>query len=278
MITGTIRKLTTQLDTNGAVSYQLPIGDQSVALNPLISKYITLEHTGNIYCTNCSKKTKKSYSQGYCYVCMRKLAACDLCIMKPETCHFEQGTCREPVWGKENCFIPHYVYLANTSGIKVGITRHREDELTPCSGRWIDQGATQAVRLFEVDNRLRSGQVEILLAGLISDKTNWRKMLQGNNELIDLKERAKELIPLISDKLKEIKLQYGEESVVQLDEDIVEINYPVNEYPIKIKSFNFDKEPIVEGILMGIKGQYLIFDTGVINMRKFGSYEINISY
>ena len=113
---GTLRKLKSSLTE--PVQYHLPVGDELVDLNALIGKQLTLTFSGTILCSNCGKKTKKSYSQGHCFVCMRKLASCDMCIMKPETCHYDQGTCREPQWGEENCMIPHYVYLANTSGLK----------------------------------------------------------------------------------------------------------------------------------------------------------------
>ena len=59
--------------------------------------------------------------------------------------------------------------------------------------------------------------------------------------------------------------------------EVTRIRYPVLEFPEKIKSHNFDKHPVVEGTLMGIKGQYLILDTGVINIRKFTSYEVRVS-
>lgn len=270
--TGHIRKMTSQL-IDGKVEYQLPIGEQSIALNPLIGKHLSLTHSGNINCQECGRKTKKSYSQGFCYPCMTKLAKCDMCIMKPETCHFEQGTCREPQWGEANCFVPHYVYLANTTAIKVGITRH-----TQLPTRWIDQGANQALPIFKVSTRLLSGLVEVALAEFISDKTNWRNMLKGKAESIDLKTKAAELIPEIEQRLADIKLKYGEDAVERLDEEVIEIDFPVLEYPSKISSFNFDKTPTVAGTLMGIKGQYLYFDTGVINLRKFTSYEITASF
>jgi len=267
---GTIRKLKSTLTS--PVEYQLPIGDELVSLNDYIGKPLTLTFTGNIFCCNCGKKTKKSYSQGHCFVCMRKLASCDMCIMKPETCHFDKGTCREPQWGEENCMIPHYVYLANTSGLKVGITRH-----TQIPTRWIDQGATQALPIFKVQTRLQSGLVEVALAEFIADKTNWRNMLKGQSEAIDLKASAAELIPQIDAKLSELAELFGATAIEKLDEDVVELDYPVSEYPSKISSFNFDKAPEVSGILKGIKGQYLIFDTGVINIRKFTSYEISLA-
>jgi len=254
------------------VSYQLPVGDNLLALNELIGKELTLEHTGTINCLNCEKKTKKSFSQGFCFPCMKKLAACDMCIMKPETCHHAAGTCREPQWGEDNCMIPHYVYLSNTSGLKVGITRH-----TQIPTRWVDQGATQALPIFKVKTRLISGLVEVALAEFIADKTNWRAMLKGDNADIDLLAKSEELKPQIAKALEQIQLEYGEDAVTELDSELVDISYPVIQYPTKIASHNFDKNPTVSGVLQGIKGQYLIFDTGVINIRKFTSYEVAVS-
>ncbi len=264
---GTISKLKSSLSQ--PIQYQLPIGEQLLDLNPLIGKQLTLTFTGNIFCSHCSKKTKKSYSQGHCFVCMRKLASCDMCMMKPETCHYDQGTCREPQWGEQNCMIPHTVYLANTSGLKVGITRQ-------VPTRWVDQGATQALPIFRVQTRHQSGLVEIALAEYIADKTNWRNMLKGSNENIDLKEKAQELIPLIQTKLDELTEIFGTNAIEILNEDVIDLTFPVTDYPTKISSFNFDKNPEVTGVLQGIKGQYLIFDTGVINIRKFTSYEIEV--
>ncbi|KZN58334.1 hypothetical protein N473_06195 [Pseudoalteromonas luteoviolacea CPMOR-1] len=267
---GTLSKLKASL-TN-PIQYQLPIGDKLVNLNDYLDKEITLTFTGNIYCCSCGKKTKKSYSQGHCFVCMKKLASCDMCIMKPETCHYDQGTCREPEWGEANCMIPHYVYLANTSGLKVGITRH-----TQIPTRWIDQGATQALPIFKVQTRLQSGLVEVALANFIADKTNWRNMLKGINPELDLKQSAQALIPQIQEKLDELAELFGATAIERLDEEVVDLTFPVEDYPTKISSFNFDKEPTVSGVLKGIKGQYLIFEKGVINIRKFTSYEINFS-
>ncbi|TMP45091.1 DUF2797 domain-containing protein [Pseudoalteromonas citrea] len=267
---GTLSKLKAQL-TN-PIQYQLPVGDELINLNDFMGKTITLTHTGNIFCSNCGKKTKKSYSQGHCFVCMKKLASCDMCIMKPETCHYDQGTCREPEWGENNCFVPHYVYLANTSGLKVGITRH-----TQIPTRWIDQGATQALPIFKVQTRLQSGLVEVALAEFIADKTNWRNMLKGISVDADLKVAAAQLIPQIQAKLDELAELFGATAIEKLDEDVIDLSFPVETFPSKVTSFNFDKNPEVSGVLQGIKGQYLIFDTGVINIRKFTSYEVSFA-
>lgn len=277
---GAVEKLTAQLDNNNLVHYQLPLAaiagqdqQQSIELNPLIGQEITLHFSGVIACKHCGKRTKKSYSQGYCYPCMAKLAQCDLCIMKPETCHLHLGTCKEPEWGQQHCMVDHYVYLANSSGLKVGITRH-----TQLPTRWIDQGASQALPIFKVRTRLQSGLVETALAEFISDKTNWRAMLKGVPEPIDLKAKAEELMPSINDKLAQLRLEFGNDAITELNENVQSINYPVQQYLTKISSFNFDKAPIVSGLLLGIKGQYLIFEQGVINMRKFSSYQLSIEY
>lgn len=269
MIQGTLEKMHATLDDNHQVQYELPVGEQRIALNPLIGQRLTLTHTGNILCSHCSKKTKKSYAQGHCYVCMTKLASCDMCIMKPETCHYAQGTCREPQWGEQNCFIPHYVYLSNTSGIKVGITRH-----TQLPTRWIDQGATQGLPIFKVKSRYISGLVEVALAKLVADKTHWQAMLKGNAEDVDLKMKAGELIPLVAESLAHITAEHGDDAIERLDQSIQSIQFPISEFPKKVKSYNFDKEPVLSDVLIGIKGQYLIFESGVINVRKFTSYEV----
>lgn len=267
---GTLNKMRASLD--GEVHYHLPVGDDLVDLAPFIGKSITLTHTGNIFCCSCGKKTKKSYSQGHCFVCMKKLASCDMCIMKPETCHYQQGTCREPQWGEENCMVDHFVYLSNTSSLKVGITRH-----TQIPTRWIDQGATQGLPIFKVKNRHISGLIEVEIAKHIADKTNWRALLKGDAEPIALEQRFVELLPLIEEKVAEIQAQYGDDAIEVLSGEITSIRYPVTQHPTKISSHNFDKNPEVTGILHGIKGQYMIFDSGVINIRKFTSYEVQVS-
>lgn len=270
IITGTLSKMHSELGPE--VQYYLPVGDTRVHLNPYLGKTLSFSHTGNIYCDACGKKTKKSYSQGHCFPCMKKLARCDMCIMKPETCHFAKGTCREPEWAEQFCMTDHFIYLSNTSALKVGITRH-----SPVPTRWIDQGATQALPIFRVSSRQLSGLIEVALAKHVADKTNWRAMLKGDNESLDLPAIAQQLIPEIESILAQLSKDYPDAVIEKLDADVIKIQYPVLEYPTKISSFNLDKAPEVSGTLLGVKGQYLIFDTGVINVRKFSSYEIEIA-
>jgi hypothetical protein len=272
---GYTQKMRVRLDTDTSqpVQYELPLGDQFIALNPLLGKSIKLTHTGKIACVHCNRLIKKSYNQGYCYPCFISLAQCDLCIMKPETCHYEAGTCREPSWGETFCFQPHIVYLANSSGIKVGITRQ-----TQIPTRWIDQGAVQALPIFKVQSRYISGLIEIAIAKHVSDKTSWQQMLKSKAESVDLVEKRDILIELCKVELAEITQRFGQPSIELLsDESAVDIHFPVDNYPLKVKSFNLDKNPEISGVLHGIKGQYLLLDTGVINIRKYTGYELVFS-
>jgi len=260
-----------QSDLSSPVRYRLPLGKQALDLNPLIGQSLRLEYDGQIHCSNCGRKTKKSYSQGHCFPCMKRLAHCDLCIVKPERCHYAQGSCREPQWGEDFCLQDHIVYLANSSGLKVGITRQ-----TQIPTRWIDQGASQALPILSVSQRLHSGLVEVLFKDHIADKTDWRKMLKNERPEVDLIQRRDELLRILEPKLQQLRSDL-DDPISLLNEKVVDIDYPVLEYPTKIKAHNFDKTPMVEGTLMGIKGQYLIFDTGVLNIRKFSGYHVTLT-
>ncbi len=260
---GPIRKMTTKVEEE--VRYSLPIGDESIEMNPLLGQEIRILYSGEIRCIACGRRTKKSFSQGHCFVCLRKLASCDTCIIRPEECHYEQGTCREPQWGETHCLIPHTVYLSNTGALKVGITRGGNEPI-----RWVDQGATQAIAIRTVPNRLASGQVEVAFKGHVSDRTNWRVMLSGVPDEIDLGAERDRLFDELQDVLG---LLPGAEVKVPP----MTIRYPVLQYPEKVRSLNLDKAPIVQGVLQGIKGQYLLLDTGVINMRKYAGYVLEFS-
>ena len=271
-VSGFIRKLSANL--SDVVQYELPLGDQKLALNPLIGNDIRLEFLQEIRCVACDRKTNKSFNQGYCYPCFRSLAQCDSCIMSPHKCHFEAGTCREPDWGQTNCMIDHYVYLANTSGLKVGITRH-----TQIPTRWIDQGATQALPIARVSSRYLSGVLEVELAKTTADKTAWQAMLKGPPEPLDLEAQRDRLLSEYASTIEDLQSRFGLQSIQPLLEAAtVNITFPITEYPDKVKAFNLDKEPVVEGRLVGIKGQYLILDTWVLNLRKYGGYRLAIDY
>ncbi len=255
------------------VEYFLVLEDQELPLNPILGRYIELESPGLINCIHCDRKTSKSFNQGYCFPCFRKLAQCDLCIVSPEKCHYDNGTCREPDWADTHCMTEHIVYLSITSGIKVGITRASQ-----VPTRWIDQGATQAQAIFRVSTRYQSGVVEKIFSDYVTDKTNWRTMLKGNHPLIDLGKEAAQLIEKAKQRLDTVSSEFGKGGLrlVNTSKETT-INYPVLEFPEKINSLNFDKKPVLNGRLLGIKGQYLILDSGVINLRKYGGYQVRFS-
>ena len=268
---GAVRKMRTELE--GTVRYTMLLGKHEIPLNDYLGRQLQLDFRGQINCIHCERKIKKSFNQGYCYPCFKRLAQCDSCIVSPEKCHYGAGTCREPQWGEQHCMVDHVVYLASTSGIKVGITRGSQ-----VPTRWMDQGATQAKPIFCVSTRLYSGLVESLFKNHIADKTNWQAMLKGDAEPCDLEDARQRLMRECAVGLDALAQEFGIQAITELAfEPETHIKYPVLEYPTKVSSFNLDKTPLIGGTLMGIKGQYLIFDSGVINMRKYGGYDISLS-
>ena len=268
---GALDKMAVELGTTAQYSFRL--GETRVPVNPLIGKTVRLEYLGEIHCSHCGRKTRKSFSQGYCYPCFTKLPQCDTCIVSPERCHHELGTCRDPEWGQRFCMTDHIVYLANSSGIKVGITR-----ATQLPTRWLDQGASQALPILRVATRQQSGLVEDLLRSQVGDRTNWRTLLKGDAESLDLPQIREQVLDACAEGLQSLQARFGLQAVQPLPAaEVVEIRYPVTVYPTKIVSLDLEKTPVVEGTLMGIKGQYLMLDTGVINVRKFTAYRVAAS-
>lgn len=265
---GTTQKM--RIELGDPAQYQLRIGEQEIAANELLGQALQLEFLGEINCTHCQRPTKKSYAQGHCWPCFRSLARCDTCIMSPEKCHYDAGTCREPEWGEQFCMTDHVVYLANSTGVKVGITR-----VSQMPTRWLDQGASQALPIFRVKTRQQSGFVEDALRSQVSDRTNWRALLREEAEPLDLPSIRDQLLEHCAEPIEALQQRFGLQAIQPLDDaEVLEIEYPVEQYLSKITSFNLDKNPIAEGTLQGIKGQYLIFDTGVINMRKYTAYQL----
>ncbi|PHS76134.1 MAG: hypothetical protein COB19_01355 [Porticoccus sp.] len=259
---------------DGPVQYSLPLDNECLPLNDLLGECLRIQYSGTIHCIHCGRRSNKSFSQGYCYPCFTKLAQCDTCIVSPEKCHYFEGTCREPEWGEQHCMVDHIVYLANSSGVKVGITR--ESQLPT---RWIDQGALQALPIMRVKTRQQSGLVEDILRQYVADKTNWRTMLKGEIVPADLPTIRDALFDRTEKQLTALEDRFGLQALQRLDDVApMNIDYPVLEYPTKVTSFNLDKVPSLEGTLLGIKGQYLIFDSGVINIRKYTAYHVEVTH
>ena len=264
IIRTSLLKMSTEL--NNPVDYFLTLGDQKIHMNELINKNISITYLDEIHCIRCGRKTSKSFQQGFCFPCFRTAPETGDCILRPEMCHAHEGVSRDMEWSKNHCLQDHIVYLAISSGLKVGVTR-----LAQIPTRWIDQGASYAIKIAQTPNRNTAGLIEVNLKKYFADKTNWRNMLTNKidteTKLLEQKNRVKKLV-------KKNFVQYFID-----DNDIIEINYPVIEYPQKVNSFSFDKEKNITGKLMGIKGQYLIFDGGrVLNIRKHNGYKVKLEY
>ncbi len=270
-VSGNIRKMV--VEHVAPVAYSLPVGEQTVEMTPLLGRKLSLVFDGEINCIACGRKTRKSYNQGYCFPCTQKLAECDICIVRPEKCHFHEGTCREPEWGEAHCMQPHVLYLANSSGLKVGITRRSQ-----VPTRWIDQGAGEALPILTTQSRYQVGLLEHGMKAFIADRTDWRRMLKGPAEPRDLFQAREDILTQGAQVIAEVRERFGADCVQIIESPQVHhFDYPVEHYPDKVKALNFDKTPTIEGVLQGIKGQYLIFDTGVLNVRKFSGYRLEIS-
>ena len=261
-VEGNLSKMSTVLDDE--IQYFLDLSEK-VNMNELIGQSIRLEWNGVINCCSCGKITKKSFGQGFCYNCFISAPESAECILRPELCRAHLGEGRDPEWEEKHHNQPHIVYLAASSAVKVGITRAQQ-----VPTRWIDQGASSAIRLAEVPNRYEAGRIEVALKEFFTDKTSWQKMLKNEIDTeIDLVEEKWEL----EEHLPNDILDYFSD-----DDEVIELNYPVNEYPDKVKSRSFDKTPIIDGVLKGIKGQYLIFEGGeVLNIRSHTGYHVQIN-
>jgi hypothetical protein len=267
---GTLYKMKSIYDS--PVKYYLS-GEDDKPLNDYIGKHLEIEFLNSIECSGCKKEIKKSYQNGYCFPCTQKLAACDICILSPDRCHYSQGTCREPNWGQEHCMIPHYVYLSNTSGIKVGLTRH-----TQIPTRWIDQGAVQAKKIIKTFSRHQAGVIEKIFSKSLSDRTSWQSMLKKTIDGVDFEEIVSDILRNHKRDLHAISRSFSTPFEFLYDEDTLDIEYPYNIEPESFKSKKLDKEPLLSGTLLGIKGQYLIFDNMVINIRSHTGYKVSIRH
>lgn len=261
---GALKKMNTKL--TDIVEYQLPVGDNKVDINALIGKKIKVAYSNKINCIQCGRETKTSFAQGFCFPCFKTHPAADECILHPEKCRAHEGISRDLEWSKNHCLQDHYVYLALSSHLKVGVTRK-----TQIPTRWIDQGAVKAIKLATTPNRHTAGLIEVALKNYFADKTNWQRMLKNQiEEDIDLIEKKQHAWEVLEDELQQFFID---------DDSITTIKYPLEVYPKKVKSIALDKKPEIEGILTGIKGQYLILDNlNVINIRKHGGYNVRFSY
>lgn len=259
---GVLTKMQTEF--GDPIQYYLVFEDNFLNVNQLLNKNIEINFLG-FQCLNCSKK-KKIFRSGFCYDCFYSSPNAGDWIMRPELSTAHLGIQdRDLAYEEKVQLQPHIVYLALSSEVKVGVTRK-----TQMPTRWIDQGANQAIAIVEVPNRYLAGITEVALKNQYADKTNWRKMLTNNFENVDL----------IAERLKVESLIPSEvqEYFHNQKNDLYEMIYPVLEYPSKVVSLSLDKTPNFSGKLMGIKGQYLIFEGGLVfNIRSSEGYVVAIN-
>lgn len=258
---GVLTKMQTEIGT--PIQYYLVFESDFIHVNQLLNKMISIKFIG-YQCLACGEN-KKIYRQGYCYDDFYKQPQVGDWIMRPELSTAHLGIeDRDLVYEKKVQLQPHIVYLANSSNIKVGVTRKSQ-----VPTRWIDQGAHEAIEIVEAPNRYLAGITEVALKDHVADKTNWRKMLKNEIEDVSLttyRDRLKEFIP---EEAQEYFIANNKET---------ELDFPVLKYPEKLKSLNLEKTPAFSNVLKGVKGQYLIFeDDTVFNVRNSEGYVVEIA-
>ncbi|WP_108868657.1 DUF2797 domain-containing protein [Aquimarina aquimarini] len=258
---GVLTKMQTEIAD--PIQYYLVFESDFIHMNQLLNKSIQIDFE-RYQCLACGKN-KKIFRQGYCYDDFYNQPQVGDWVMRPELSTAHLGVeDRDLEFEKKAQLQPHIVYLANSSNVKVGVTRKSQ-----VPTRWIDQGAHEAIEIVEVPNRYLAGITEVALKEHVADKTNWRTMLKNeivDENLNDIKSKLQEFIP---EEVKEYFVENGKET---------EIKFPVLQYPDKLKSLNLEKTPQYTGVLKGIKGQYLIFeDNTVFNVRNNEGYVVSLT-
>lgn len=218
---------------------------------------------GVVHCRHCDAQSAKSFGGGYCYDCFTTLARCDLCVVSPDRCHYDAGTCREPEWGEAFCMQPHRVYLANSSGLKVGITRAGRE-----IGRWLDQGAIQGLVVLDADTRRDAGLAEVRIATLLADRTDWRRMLRSDVPELDLEAAWA--------RIAESGLAMPGGVRPATNQTVARLHYPLDATSPPQAVLRLDRDE-VKGNLKGMKGQYLILGSGAVNVKAHAGYQVDVT-
>lgn len=242
-------------------------GDQDfLKMNALLGKELHLRFLDQKFCASCGNQFSELFRMGFCRNCFFTKPEAGESIIRPELSRAHQGVeDRDLTFEKAYQLQPHVVYLANSGGLKVGVTRQAQK-----LHRWIDQGASYALVFGETSNRYEAGQLEVALKEHIGDKTPWQRMLKNEVEDIDLVAEKHALRDALNADLR---------AFVTADEKVQSLSYPVLEYPHKVKSLNLNKQPEITAVLQGIKGQYLIFEGGLVfNVRSNTGYRVSFSF
>ena len=257
---GVLRKMRTEIGS--PIQYFLVFENDFINMNQALNRQLKIEFI-KYQCLGTGKD-EPIYRQGFCKSYFFESAAAGEWIMKPElsTAHLDIED-RDLEYEKRVQLQPHIVYLANSSNVKVGVTRKSQ-----VPTRWIDQGAHEAIEIVEVPNRYLAGITEVALKAHVSDKTSWQKMLKNDIEDVDLIEWRQKLKSFVPPEVNDYFIESNSET---------HLEFPVLQYPEKVKSLNLEKIPSFSGKLKGIKGQYLIFeDNTVFNVRAHEGYYVGI--
>lgn len=264
--TSTLEKMPAWLEAENKATYLLKADQDFIQVQRLLGRQITIEFENEKYCSNCGNRFEQLFRMGFCQNCFFTAPEAGESIIRPELsrAHLDIED-RDLAFEKSYQLQPHIVYLANSGALKVGVTREAQRPV-----RWIDQGASAAIVLAETENRYQAGQIEVAMKAYLGDKTPWQKMLKNEVPEIDLVAEKHQL----KSKLEgELAAFYSEDDRVQ------NIEYPVLEYPTKVKSLNLDKTNSFSGVLKGVRGQYLIFEGGIVfNVRANTGYRIKLSF
>ena len=263
----TLEKMPTWLDENGVARYLLKTDQDFIQMQSLLGRQITIEFTNEKYCSNCSNRFEQLFRMGFCQNCFFTAPQAGESIIRPELSRAQEGIeDRDLEFEKSYQLQPHIVYLANSGALKVGVTREAQRPT-----RWIDQGASAAIVLAKTSNRFEAGQVEVAMKAHVGDKTPWQRMLKNDIPVLDLLEEKQNLKSHFQGTLAPFYAE-GEDEITKID-------YPISNYPTKVKSLNLDKEPKIESTLVGVRGQYLIFEGGrVLNVRSNTGYRISLTF
>ncbi len=265
--TGTLQGLDATVTAEGCELYPrfaLKLVDQSLCLEEWVGKSVRLSWLG-YQCLECGTDIPRTFSGGYCYECFATLARCDVCFVSPNRCHDAAGTCREPQWAADVCMQPHSVYLAVTSGPKVGITRQGREHR-----RWVDQGATSALKIIDAPSRRAAGCIEFAFARVLSDRTDWKKLIVGQRKDYDLGTLARQLRdrhPDLDVLLPKEDLTRGGARWVQ-NQTVTVIHQPRNANSPAIRLKLDESAPVLYERFHGVLGGYLLFESGVLNVRE----------
>jgi len=256
--------------------YTLELDDCSVVLNDHLGAGISLTYLDQRLCSACGQRTRKLYNRSYCYDCFSSLARCDLCIVSPDRCHIHLGTCREPTWAEGFCMQPHTVYLSNTSGPKVGITRAGREHR-----RWVDQGASSARKIIHAPSRRAAGVVEAFFKRYVQDRTDWRRLVSGRGEPANLEELAqflqRKMPALESIEQGFVPAQEMQALAWSQGEPTIDILYPVDKFSPAQRLKLSSEQPKICDNLRGIVGQYLLLSQGVINILDYQSAGLHVA-